>query len=224
MSKFNKLILYILGLPKTIYFNFKYLSFFEALQLPIFVSHRVVLKSTEGRVYLAISKKIKPAMIKIGYGYVGIFDNSRSRSIWECSGEVVFYGETNIGHGSKICVGSIGKLEFGCGVEITAESQIVCVKHIILGKNVLISWQCLIMDTDFHKIISDGVVKNLDKEIVIGNDVWIGCRSTILKGVSITDGVVIAANSNVVKSIGEKNCIAGGNPAKALVNDIVWKK
>lgn len=52
-------------------------------------------------------------------------------------------------------------------------------------------------------------------DVVIGNDVWIGSGSTILSGIRIGDGAVIAANSVVVKDI-PAYAIVGGNPAKVL--------
>lgn len=46
----------------------------------------------------------------------------------------------------------------------------------------------------------------------IGNDVWLGYRSTIMPGVSIGDGAIVASNSTVVKDV-EPYSIVGGNPA-----------
>ena len=51
--------------------------------------------------------------------------------------------------------------------------------------------------------------------VVIGNDVWIGENATILSGVTIGDGAVIANNSHVVKNV-EPYSIVGGNPAKFI--------
>ena len=53
-------------------------------------------------------------------------------------------------------------------------------------------------------------------DTVIGNDVWIGQNVTIMPGVKIGDGAIIAANSTVVKSV-EPYSIYGGNPAKFSV-------
>ena len=52
-------------------------------------------------------------------------------------------------------------------------------------------------------------------DTVIGNDVWIGQNVTIMPGVKIGDGAIIAANSTVVKSV-EPYTIYGGNPAKYI--------
>lgn len=49
----------------------------------------------------------------------------------------------------------------------------------------------------------------------IGNDVWVGYGSTIMQGVNIGDGAIIAAGSVVVKDV-EPYSIYGGNPAKKL--------
>lgn len=53
------------------------------------------------------------------------------------------------------------------------------------------------------------------KPIVIGNDVWIGEKVSIMGGVHVGDGAVIAAHSHVVKDI-EPYTIYGGNPAKLI--------
>jgi len=52
-------------------------------------------------------------------------------------------------------------------------------------------------------------------DVIIGNDVWIGRNSTLMSGIHIGDGAVIAANSTVVKDIGPYE-IWGGNPARLI--------
>ena len=51
--------------------------------------------------------------------------------------------------------------------------------------------------------------------VSIGNDVWTGANVTIMSGVSIGDGAIIAANSHVVSAVGPYE-IFGGNPAKKI--------
>lgn len=52
-------------------------------------------------------------------------------------------------------------------------------------------------------------------DIVIGNDVWIGHNATIMAGVKVGDGAIIATNSTVVKDV-EAYAIVGGNPASEI--------
>lgn len=52
-------------------------------------------------------------------------------------------------------------------------------------------------------------------DTVIGNDVWIGQNVTIMPGVKIGDGAIIAANATVVKNV-EPYTIYGGNPARFI--------
>lgn len=56
---------------------------------------------------------------------------------------------------------------------------------------------------------------NTKGNIVVGNDVWIGESVTIMSGVTVGDGAVIAANSHVFKDV-EPYSYVGGNPAKFI--------
>ncbi|MCJ9729719.1 acyltransferase [Bradyrhizobium sp. PRIMUS42] len=79
----------------------------------------------------------------------------------------------------------------------------------------------MIFDTDFHNHESSGRRYSppkwelISKPVRIGDDVFIGARSTIMKGVTIGDGSIIAAGSIVVSDV-PSNCIAAGVPAKVL--------
>ena len=214
--------LYLLSIPKSLYFCLHYFSIPVALKLPVIVCYRTRLSDLHGEVELP--NKIKTGMIRIGFGGVGIFDEKRSRTMWQVAGKVIFKGSASIGHGSRISVNEHAVVEFGNHFCITAESHLVSSKEIKFGDDVLISWQCLIMDTDFHKIWCNGKVTNNDQCIVIGNHVWIGCRNTILKGVHIGDGCIIGAGSNVVKSVNTTDAVIAGNPAKVLKTGIQWSE
>ncbi len=89
---------------------------------------------------------------------------------------------------------------------------------IIIGNNVLSGANVLITDFDWHPIdptmrhTSEGI---LSAPITIGNNVWLGINTVVLKGVTIGENTVIGANSLVVKDI-PANVIAAGNPCKVL--------
>lgn len=163
--------------------------------------------------------------MKIGFGHVGCFDKKYERSIWEVAGNLVFEGRAFFGHGSRILVGGNGTLCVGDKFVNTAGISIICFLNIKIGRNVLTSWETLIMDTDFHKIRDlariDGGIR--EKAVVIGNHVWIGCRATILKGTQILDDSVIAAGAVVSKKIESPSVLIAGNPALVKKTNVTWE-
>jgi len=112
---------------------------------------------------------------------------------------------------------SKGTLTIGNNVGISS-SAIVCHNQIRIGDNVKLGGNVVIYDTDFHSLnfedrISIPEVKNNIKTspVNIGNNVFIGANSTVLKGVSIGENSIIGAGSVVTKNI-PANEIWGGNP------------
>ncbi len=100
---------------------------------------------------------------------------------------------------------------------------------ITIGNNVNIGADCIIIDTDAHphnyvqrrsEFISSVTSEEYSKQIptspiVIDDDVWIGARCQVLKGVHIGARSIISAGSIVTKDI-PADCIAGGVPAKVI--------
>ena len=165
-------------------------------------------------------------MVQFGIPQVGTQDMVYERTILEISGNLIIKGNAYIGRGTKISVAKGETLTFGDNLEITANTQIICQKEIEFDNNNLLSWDILIMDTDFHKLIKDEVYINRPSPIFIGTNVWIGCRATILKGVSIGDNNVIAANSTITKSIDYENCVVGGHGKSIEISkrDVRWER
>lgn len=210
----------ILGLPYTIAFNLRYFPLSVALRLPVLLSNQVWLKRMNGRV---IIEQPSPGIVRIGFGDVPLFDKFRDRTIWDVTGTVIFKGSAALGHGTRLQIA--GELTFGDGFRITAASAIRCAKRIVFGRDVLVSWDTLFMDSDAHAIQdSSGAVCNPDAEVLIGNASWIGCRSTILKGTAIPSNSVVAANSLVCGKFTQSNQIIAGVPAKTIKEGIRWSK
>lgn len=206
---------------KTIYFNFRYLPFQQAIMFPILISIKVYLHKMLGKIVFECD--IRTGLVEIGWGKIGIFDNKYARSVWDVNGMVIFKGKTDIGYGSKISVGGNGILIFGKNFTIRAHSSIVAYKKIEFGNDCLLSWDILIMDTDFHHIMDkQGTVINEDLPIFVGNNIWIGCRNLILKGASIPNNCVIGSNSLVNKKLEGVNCLYAGNPIRCVKSNITW--
>lgn len=212
------------SLPKTYYFNLYYFPIKQALLLPIFVYRKTKLSEMGGKVYLKCP--ISTGMIQIGPLFTNALELAFSYSYWEVSGTIIFRGYATFGRGTKIHVGSDGCLDVGSNLGVTGRTELICKKNISLGDNVLFSWDILVMDTDYHKILNrEYSVVNPPKSINIGNHVWVGCRSVILKGVTVSDNTVIAACSTITKSVCCENSIvtSTGKDIKILKRDINWQ-
>lgn len=93
-----------------------------------------------------------------------------------------------------------------------------------IGARCLFSYKIDVRTTDSHKIFnSDWERINSDRDIVIGEHVWIGRMVSVLKGAKIGEGSVIGSMSLVSGSI-PNNVIAAGVPAKPIKQNITWKE
>ena len=110
--------------------------------------------------------------------------------------------------------GKDARVEIGDDVRISGCS-ITAEQHIKIGNRVMIGSGVLIMDTDAHPLAPNARQKNEAPKtapVFIEDDVFIGTRAIILKGVRIGSGAVIAAGAVVTKDV-PKGCIVIGNPS-----------
>lgn len=107
--------------------------------------------------------------------------------------------------GGKLIVGKYTRIN---GAHISVSS------HVLIGEYCRISPYVLIMDNDFHDL-KDRYAKGKTSKIIIEDNCWIGSKSTILKGVRIGEGAVVAAGAVVTKDV-EPYTIVGGIPAKLI--------
>ena len=110
--------------------------------------------------------------------------------------------------GGKIRVRKGASLVIGDNVSIGSNSMIVCRDSITIGSDVKLAANVQIYDHDHDFYAKDGIKAGKYKKapIVIGNNVWIGCNSVILRGTIIGDNAVIAAGS-IVKGVVPENCV-----------------
>ena len=123
---------------------------------------------------------------------------------------------------------SIRQWDEGATLKIGAFCSLASNINIFLGGNHRTDW---VSTFPFGHIYQDelggsGILghPSTKGDVIIGNDVWIGFGVTIMSGIHIGDGAVIAANACVVKDVAPYN-IVGGNPAKSVKqrfeNDII---
>ena len=125
---------------------------------------------------------------------------------------------------------------------VLGDVKIISRNKIIIGKRALMSWNVFIQDFDPHPKESSLRAQQMiqmtenffprwdqhqpkritldwsapSRAIIIGDDCWIGANVTILKGVEIGNGCIIAAGSVVTSGIFPDNSLIAGNPAKLI--------
>lgn len=116
------------------------------------------------------------------------------------------------------------KISFSSEVSLGDNSSIGDYSHIAgkvsIGRNVMMSPRvALIASNHNYERLDIPMNKQggTEKEIIVGDDVWIGYGSIILAGVKIGNGVIISAGSVVTKDV-EDFSIVGGVPARLIKN------
>jgi acetyltransferase-like isoleucine patch superfamily enzyme len=108
-------------------------------------------------------------------------------------------------------------LFIGKGTYLNRNVNVVAGESVRIGRNVKVGWDVVIMDTDLHGHSGQPVRR---KPVVIEDDVWIGCRALILKGVRIGKGATIAAGAIVTKDVPPMAVVASPS-AEAILSKTV---
>jgi acetyltransferase-like isoleucine patch superfamily enzyme len=161
--------------------------------------------------------------------YGGRIHWSRSANAFvpvRCSGEGEVYIAENVNFGfrqapmmgnGEILLQARGKtstIRIGRGTAMSNNVSIVAMQSVEIGERCLIGELVTIFDADFHRIHPAERWNGSDppSPVRIGNNVWLGSRVMVLKGVNIGENCVIAAGAVVTKSV-PPNTIAAGVPA-----------
>jgi acetyltransferase-like isoleucine patch superfamily enzyme len=156
-------------------------------------------------------------------------------------GSIVEQGVFKLKSNSRIVVGANSRLH--CDINLEKESAriligsrtyvgpstLIAAERIEIGDDVLIAWGCTFLDFDGHSLsfskrsedLRNEIARNINwantaiRPVVIGNKVWIGFGTIILKGVTIGEGAVVGAGSVVTKDVPAWS-IAAGNPARTI--------
>lgn len=166
-----------------------------------------------GRPRIILGNRLVKWFLKQSHGKIIIGDN------FKCNNKVI---SNSIGL-IQPCVFNISssgsRIIIGNNVGISG-STINAATTITIGDNVMIGSGCLITDTDSHPLhwkdrLEERNEMIMRSPITIENDVFIGARSIILKGVTIGKGAVVGAGSVVSKDV-PPFAIVCGNPAKIV--------
>ncbi len=159
--------------------------------------------------------------VEIGIGYIG-FMHRTDKTFLNVKGKLNMNGKFIIGRGCRFDIGKDAIVNIGNNGFINCNTKLVIQHELTIGDSSGISWDCQVMDEDFHEIKYPGR-KITGNGITIGNHVWVGCGVKIYKGTIIPDGCIVAADSMVRGEFKVRNALIGGNPAKVLKEDVYWE-
>ncbi|MEH6549093.1 MAG: acyltransferase [Pseudomonadales bacterium] len=108
-----------------------------------------------------------------------------------------------------------GKISIGDHVMISPGCRLSASDEISIGHSVMMANGVYITDSDWHTIYDRTVRSDEVYPVRIADNVWLGDHSTVLKGVSIGENSVVAANSVVSKDV-PPNVVVAGNPARVV--------
>lgn len=203
-----------LSIPKSFYVSLKLFPLKEAIKLPCLVRFNTHIVDLKGKIRVK-NGRVKPFMFNFGFGNIGVFDKKFERSILQINGIIEIEDKVCFGQGCRLCVTDQAIVHIGAGFVNTATMTLICANSIFISKQVTISWNVLIMDTDWHNTIDtiNNTVGCCSRPIYIGDKAWIGARSIILKGSYLPYGSIVGAGAVVTKQYKEKNICIAGNPA-----------
>jgi len=170
----------------------------------------------------AVGVKYGERLVLYGAPIVSAAENSRiqiGRGVVLCSWST----HTALGVNHPVVLRTLASgAELVIGDDVGVSGGTICAaKRVVVGSETLLGANVAISDTDFHPLYPDNRRYDNDPsqvssaEVVIGDNVFIGMNSMILKGVRIGSNSVIGAGSVVTSHIPE-NVIAAGNPCRVL--------
>lgn len=142
------------------------------------------------------------------------------------SNSIVYLNKSHKPYRFEVAISNNSTVYFGEKNFFASQIKIICSesKHIFIGNGNLFSHGISIRNADAHLIydINSKERINFSKSIFIGDHVWLGQATIILKGSKVHSGSIIGANSVVTKEI-ESNSTYAGAPIKRIREGVFWE-
>lgn len=134
----------------------------------------------------------------------------------QCADDVIITPPINVGNYKNVYLGE--GVCIGPNANISAlNAKFICKGHCAIAENLTVHTgnHARIVGSFVSDIRESNKPQGFDQDVVVEEDVWIGCNVTILAGVTIGRGSTVAAGAVLTKSM-PPYCICGGVPAKFI--------
>lgn len=210
----------ISAIPTSIYFNFHYLPFRQAIKFPILVK-KIHISKAKGKV--KIDAPIKFGMIRLGFWGGHMYPNNGI--YWtQYGGTIIFKGSCQISNNSFIVQGKESTIIFGHDFMASTSLKLVSFKRVEFGIHTRVGWDVIFMDTNFHPLydIKKEKFKKAYGPIIIGDYNWFGTQCKIMHSVSTPERCIFGMGSVLTRGQEyESYCVHGGNPLRVLSRDVM---
>lgn len=216
---------------KTLYYNYKIFPFDIAKKMPLQIGWNVDMKNAcKGSILLEAGVEPYKHMIKIGITPYPMWSNKGKHTMIRLSpsSKIVFGKKILLETGSSLIASYSGIIHLGSDFRMNQDAFIYASKLVEIGEHCRIGWGTQIYDTNFHFTydMTHFSISSPMKKVIIGNNVWIGNRSTVNKGAFIPSFSIVASNSLFNKDfshIQSKGNLFAGQPCKLLKTDYLCR-
>ena len=206
------------AIPTSIYFNFHYLPFKQAIKFPILVKKSHIY---EAKGKIIIDAPIKFGMIKLG-GFGGHMYPNNGIHWTQWGGTIIFKGKCQISNNSFIVQGKESTIIFGDDFIATTSLKLISFKHIEFGKCVRCGWDVMFLDSNFHPLydMKKEKFKKGYGPIKIGDYNWFSTQCKIMHSVTTPERCIFGMGTTVTRGGQyEPYCVHGGDPVRILSRD-----
>ncbi len=212
----------------TIYFNLRVFDFKTAVKLPVYVGSKITIKNIS-KGCISIPDNISRGMISIGVnlGSSGLRGEKETGCIdVENGSQIVLGRNVIITAGGVLKAINNSRIEIGDNFYANPRLTLLAKKHISIGNDVMMGWNCLINDGDGHSIYDKQTNKQINdnEDVVISDNVWIGAEVTLLKGTFILKNSIVGYGSLVTRKYDKENVVIAGRPAGIIKENVYWKR
>lgn len=211
LSKLKKYFWYLLP---TIYFNFHYLPFCQAIKIPILL-YKPKFVRLKGKVIID-SDRISFGMIQLG-PLVNTCNPNCGFSLDNRGGTIIFKGNAIFANDSYFMIMPNAILTLG--KDLDCNCKIKCAMSIEIGDETWIAYDSMIMDSDWHALTDVTTGKLLKKEapVKIGKHNFISYKCIVTKG-AVTPDYATFMPGSLINTVyeGDENSLFGGNPCELI--------
>ena len=207
---------------KSLYFNFKIFGL-KGLKMYCIVGPNIRFGSLSRNSISFDNPSFGCLRLGVGYGSFKKGYNLTGYVNLEKGARLVVKGKAFFGSGMVLNVSKGAYVELGNDFSANYSCMLSIAKGFRCGENLRLGWDVNILDSDGHSVVDlNNIRQNENKEIIIGNNVWIAAKATIMKGIQLADNNIVPYGSVILKSNQKMKCLWGGNPNRVLKENVMW--